>query len=278
MDEPSQPAPVLTIGGSDSGGAAGIQADLKTFTALHVYGMSALTVVTAQNSAQVAAVHYVPATFLAAQIDAVLEDYGAAAIKTGFIGRVELINTAAERLHFWQAKAPERVGALVVDPVLVNHRGEAMFGPEVTEAYRRRLLPLALLVTPNRAEAALLAGQSVDGIAAAESAARALHSMGARHVLVKGIPGGEQLIDLFFDGVRGQELATPRLDTANTHGSGDTLSAAIAARLAQGLSLAEAIGQGRAYTRAALLGSRGWRLGADHGPLQHWASAEEDDR
>lgn len=275
-DAISQPPAVLTIGGSDSGGAAGIQADLKSFTALRVYGMSAVTAVTAQNSARVAAVHYLPAAFLAAQIDAVLQDYGAAAIKTGFIGRVELVGTVAERLRFWQAETPERVGPLVVDPVLVNHRGEPMFGREVTEAYRE-VLPLATLVTPNRAEAALLTGQAVDGVAAAEQAARALQEMGARHVLLKGIPDGEQMADLFFDGVACLTLASPREETGNTHGSGDTLSAAIAAGLAQGLPLLEAIRRGRAYTLAALRGSRGWRLGAGHGPLQHWANLDEDD-
>lgn len=277
MNDSSQPAPVLTIGGSDSGGAAGIQADLKTFTALRVYGMSAITAVTAQNSVRVAAVHYLPAGFLAAQIDAVLEDYGAAALKTGFVGRVELVQAIAERLQFWWAETPGRIGPLVVDPVLVNHQAETMFGPEVTEAYRQRLLPLARLVTPNRAEAALLAGQAVDHMAAGESAARALHNMGAESVLLKGIPDGERFVDLFYDGRQSHELSSPRLETTNTHGSGDTLSAAIAAGLAQGLPLPEAIRRGRAYTLAALRGSRSWRLGAGHGPLQHWASTVEDE-
>jgi hydroxymethylpyrimidine/phosphomethylpyrimidine kinase len=277
MDDTSQPAPVLTIGGSDSGGAAGIQADLKTFTALRVYGMSALTAVTAQNSARVTAVHYLPAEFLAAQIDAVLEDYGAAALKTGFIGRVELVHVAAERFRTWREEAPERVGPLVVDPVLVNHRGEGMFGREVTEAYRQTLLPLATLVTPNRGEAALLAGFVVDSIVTAGKAARELHRMGARHVLVKAIPEGQRLADLYFDGYETQLLVSPRLNTPNTHGSGDTLSAAIAAGLAQGLPLLEAIRRGRAYTVAAIGGSLNWRVGAGHGPLRHWAAPEEDD-
>ncbi len=277
MDATSQPPPVLTIGGSDSGGAAGIQADLKSFTALRVYGMSALTAVTAQNSARVAAVHYLPAEFLAAQIDAVLQDYGAAAIKSGFIGRAELVRAAAERLRYWQGEEPERVGPLVVDPVLVNHRHEAMFGPEVTEAYRKALLPLATLVTPNRAEAALLTGQAVDGVAAAERAARALHSMGVRHVLVKGLAHGEQMADLFFDGVTCLTLASRRVETGNSHGSGDTLSAAIAAGLARGLPLLEAVRRGREYTLAALRGSRDWRLGAGHGPLRHWSSSGEEE-
>jgi hydroxymethylpyrimidine/phosphomethylpyrimidine kinase len=272
-----QPVPVLTIGGSDSGGAAGIQADLKTFTALRVYGMSAITAVTAQNSARVAAVLYLPADFLAAQIDAVLEDYGAAAIKTGFIGRAELIEVIAERLRTWQARALEHVGRLVIDPVLANHRGESMFGPEVDEAYRQLLLPLASLVVPNRAEAALLSRQPVDNLVEGETAAQALHRMGAKHVLLKGIPAREALIDLYYDGQAMVPLAAPRLETANTHGSGDTLSAAIAASLAQGQPLLEAIRRARAYTQAGLRGSQGWRLGAGHGPLQHWAGVDKDD-
>lgn len=160
----SLPLPVLTIAGSDSGGAAGLQADLKTWAALGVYGMSAITAVTAQNSVLVRQAHFLPPEMVAAQIDAVLSDYGAAAIKTGFIGRVELIEIIAERLGYWGGGGgglPTRP-TLIVDPVLVNHRGEAMFGPEVAAAYRALLFPLADLVTPNGAEARLL-GVSLDG-------------------------------------------------------------------------------------------------------------------
>ena len=143
-----QPIPLLTIAGSDSGGAAGVQADLKTWAALGAYGLSAVTAVTAQNSATVAAVHYLPPEMIAAQIDAVLSDYGAAAIKTGFLGRVEIIEVVAERLRYWAKEGglPTRP-TVVVDPVLVNHRGEAMFAPEVAAAYRELLFPLADLVT-----------------------------------------------------------------------------------------------------------------------------------
>jgi hydroxymethylpyrimidine/phosphomethylpyrimidine kinase len=276
MQDSSPPIPILTIGGSDSGGAAGIQADLKTFTALRVYGMSVLTAVTAQNSVRVAAVHYLPADFLAAQIDAVFEDYGAAAIKTGFVGRTELIQTVAERLRIWQAAEPARARPLVVDPVLVNHRGEAMFGPEVVEAYCQLLLPIATLITPNLAEAALLTGQPVDDLAGAETAAQALVRLGAQNVLLKGIRAERQIVDLYFDGVRPHQIPAPYLETGNTHGSGDTLSAAITVGLARGLPLLESIRQAQAYTRAALRGSRDWRLGAGHGPLQHWSALDDD--
>lgn len=272
----NQPPPVLTIGGSDSGGAAGIQADLKSFTAWRVYGMSVLTAVTAQNSVRVAAVHYLPPDFVAAQIDAVLADYGAAVVKTGFIGRAELVELIAGRLHAWLTRDPARVGPLVVDPVLVNHRGEAMFGPEVSDAYSRLLLPLATLVLPNRAEAALLTGKAVTTIADAETAARALSTMGAQNVLVKGIPGEQEIADLFFDRGQVQIWRAPTLETTNTHGSGDTLSAAIAAGLAQGAPLQEAIARARAYTQAALRGGSTWRLGAGHGPLAHWMPIDDD--
>jgi hydroxymethylpyrimidine/phosphomethylpyrimidine kinase len=269
-----QPPVVLTIGGSDSGGAAGIQADLKTFTAWRVYGMSALAAVTAQNSVRVAVVQYLPDDFVVAQIDAVLGDYGAAAVKTGFLGRASVVSAVAACLSGWQERAGVRLGPLVVDPVLVNHRGEAMFGPDVTGAYHQ-LLPLAALVTPNRAEAALLAGARVESLSAAEEAARRLHALGAGAVLVKGIRAGSEIVDLFFDGSETHALAAPYLATANTHGSGDTLAAAIAAGLAWELPLAAAIERARAYTAAALRGASGWRLGAGHGPLQHWIGDDE---
>jgi hydroxymethylpyrimidine/phosphomethylpyrimidine kinase len=260
-----QPPAVLTIGGSDSGGAAGIQADLKTFTAWRVYGMSALAVVTAQNSMRVAAVHYLPDDFVVAQIDAVLGDYGAAAVKTGFLGRASLVSAVAACLRGWQERAGERLGPLIADPVLVNHRGEAMFGPDVAGAYRQ-LLPLAALATPNRAEAALLSGAPVETLAAAEEAARQIHALGAGAVLVKGIRAGSEIVDLFFDGSETHALAAPYLATANTHGSGDTLSAAIAAGLARRMPLLAAIKRARAYTTAAIRGGSGWRLGGGPWP------------
>ena len=269
-----QPQAVLTIGGSDSGGAAGIQADLKTFTAWRVYGMSALAAVTAQNSVRVAAVHYLPDDFVVAQIDAVLEDYGAASVKTGFLGRASLVSAVAACLRGWQERAGGQLGPLVVDPVLVNHRGESMFGPDVGGAYRR-LLPLAALATPNRAEAALLAGAPVETLAAAQEAARQIHALGAGAVLVKSIRAGSEIVDLFFDGRKAHALAAPHLATANTHGSGDTLSAAIAAGLARGMPLLAAIEGARAYTAAAIRGGSSWRLGAGHGPLQHLGEGDE---
>lgn len=266
MSEP-QPAKVLTIGGSDSGGAAGLQADLKTFTALGVYGMSAVSVVTAQNSVRVGAVHALPPDLLAAQIGLVLSDYGADAVKTGFLGQRQLVEAVAGTLRpFLQKKQTP----LVVDPVLVNHRGEAMFDDAVTDAYRTHLLPGCTLLTPNRREAALLSGETGTAWADVGAAAHALLQLGASAVLVKGVWRDDGAFgDLFHDGERLHFLEGDYVETIHTHGSGDTLSAAVAAFLAQGLSLLEAIQSARAFTAKAIRGGAQWQMGAGHGPLDH---------
>jgi hydroxymethylpyrimidine/phosphomethylpyrimidine kinase len=258
----------LSIAGSDSGGAAGLQADLKTWTALGVYGMSAVTVVTAQNSVRVERAHFLPPDLVAAQIDAVLSDYGAAAIKTGFLGRVELIEAVAERLASWRERLSPRP-FILVDPVLVNHRGEPMFPPEVAAAVRERLFPPADLVTPNRHEAALLAGRPLPDVGDGEGLARFLASLGAERVLLKGVRIGVEVVDAYWDGREVALLGQPAIDTENLHGSGDTLSAAICAFTAKGLPLLDAIRQAQSYTHAAIGRGAGWRLGAGHGPLGH---------
>lgn len=260
------PLPLLTIAGSDSGGAAGLQADLKTWTTFGCYGMSAITAVTAQNSERVAAVHYLPPELVAAQIDAVLSDYGAAAIKTGFLGRVEIVEVVAERLAHWCGGGMQARPHVVIDPVLVNHRGEAMFGPEVAAAYRELLFPLADLVTPNRVEAGLLGVE----IEKPEGKGEGTHWPDRPRLLVKGWRRDErQMVDLFWDGRRWHHLAQPFIDTANTHGSGDTLSAAMCALAAQGHDWPEAVRRAQAYTHAAIQRGANWRLGAGHGPLGH---------
>jgi hydroxymethylpyrimidine/phosphomethylpyrimidine kinase len=258
-----EPAKVLTIAGSDSGGAAGLQADLKTFTALGVYGMSVVTAVTAQNSHEVRAVHFLPAAFVVAQLEAVLSDYGAGAIKTGFIGNAALIAQIAGMLTSYG------LPPLVVDPVLVNHRGEAMFGDDVPAAYLTQLAPLARLITPNAREASLLADMTVDSVAAAGRAAAVIRQRGAASVLITGIVAGVEVIDLLDDGEQ-QLFRSPRIATGNMHGSGDTLSAAVTAFLAQGDELLPAIEQARAFTNGAIRRAAGWRLGAGHGPLAHF--------
>lgn len=255
------PVRVLTVAGSDSGGAAGLQADLRAWAVLAVYGMSVITAVTAQNSIAVHAVQFMGPELIAAQLDAVLADYGADAVKTGFLGRVEIVETAAKKLaHYATAH-------LVVDPVLVNHKGVAMFPAEVTAAYRRYLLPLAEVVTPNCHEAGLLAGVEVRCVAEAETAARRLHDLGARNVLLKRIPAGNHWLDLLFDGQTMQRLPTPKIETENVHGAGDTLSAAVCAWLAQGEEMATAVAQAQQFTARAIQNSAGWQLGAGHGPV-----------
>ncbi len=264
------PLPLLTIAGSDSGGAAGLQADLKTWAALgqnaiSVYGMSAITAVTAQNSVAVKQAHYLPPEMIAAQIDAVLSDYGAAAIKTGFLGRVEIIEAVAERLALWRETLQPRP-YIVIDPVLVNHRGEAMFSPDVAAAYRELLFPLADLITPNAAEAALLEVTSDERRVTSSS-----RLPDGPRMLLKGLWRGAEIVDVYWDGAELVELPQPRIDTANTHGSGDTLSAAVCAFVAQGYDWLEAIRRAQAFTYAAIRRGAGWRLGAGHGPLGHFS-------
>lgn len=262
----SEPVKVLTIAGSDSGGAAGLQADLKTFSALGVYGMSAITAVTAQNSLRVEGVHSIPAEFVAAQIEAVLADYGAASIKTGFIGQAETIQSIASELVRYKRGGQF---SLVVDPVLVDHKGKSMFPAGVATAYAEYLLSLADLVTPNLAEAKLFTGLPVTSLATMETVARRIHALGSHWVLVKGARSGSKVVDLLFDGREALLLRSPFVDSPNTHGSGDTLSAAICAYLALGLTMVEAVGRARDFTLAAIRGSIHWKLGGGHGPLNH---------
>lgn len=262
-----QPAKLLTIGGSDSGGAAGVQADLKTWTALGVYGMSAMTAVTAQNSVSVDDVAWMTPRFLMAQLDAVLTDYGADAAKTGFLGRPELIVAASAKLQRY------RVRHVVIDPVLVNHRGQPMFSHALTLSYQMYLLPLAALLTPNRHEAALLAHSSLPESAELDrmrGLARRLRQFGPRAVLVKGGQDGGERVDVFYDGYSFHELRSPHIDTINTHGAGDTLSAAAAAFLAQGADVETAVRRAHAFTHRAIARAANWRLGGGHGPLSHF--------
>ncbi|HYG67768.1 MAG TPA: bifunctional hydroxymethylpyrimidine kinase/phosphomethylpyrimidine kinase, partial [Anaeromyxobacteraceae bacterium] len=226
----------LTIAGSDSGGGAGIQADLRTFAAHGLHGTSALTAVTAQNSVGVTDWAALPPRLVLAQIEAVATDMTVAATKTGMLANAEIVVAVAE--------AAERfaLGPLVVDPVMVAKSGDRLLDAEAERAYVTRLLPLAALVTPNLREAEALLGRPVRDLAGMRDAARALHALGPRAVLVKGgaLPGAEA-IDVLFDGHDTVELPVPRVDTRNTHGTGCTLSAAIASRLALGDGLLDAV-------------------------------------
>lgn len=261
-----QPPKVLTVAGSDSGGAAGLQADLKTFTVLGVYGMNAVTVVTAQNSVQVAALEAMPPALVHGQIKAVLQDYGAEAIKTGFLGSAELVEAVADTLAPYRA---EYRTPLVVDPVLVNHRGKPMFGQQVTDAYRHLLLPGCTVVTPNRREAALLCGREVETWSQLIDAARELRQLGVEAVLITNVWRDDQRGDLFYDGATTSFLKVVHVETGNTHGSGDTLSAAMAAYLAQGMAPPESVRRAQAFTARCIRDAVEWRMGAGHGPLNH---------
>lgn len=276
----AQPLPILTVAGLDSGGAAGLAADWKTFAALGAYGMGAMTVVTAQNSVEVRQAQFLPPEMVVAQIEAVLEDYGAAAIKTGFIGNADTIQAIAKCLIRWK-QIP-----LVVDPVLVNHKGQAMFPAEVAAAYQQYLFPLATLITPNRHEAALLTGLPVRDKEEMIAAAHQLHTFGPQHVLIKGLREEEKIVDVWWDGARARArargdlssssssscssfhwLAGERIETANTHGSGDTLSAAATVFLAQGVEMETVLWQAKWFTHRAIVTAAAWQLGAGHGPV-----------
>jgi hydroxymethylpyrimidine/phosphomethylpyrimidine kinase len=255
------PKKLLTIAGSDSGGAAGLQADLKTWTAVRAYGMSVITAVTAQNSYFVNAVQFMTPDFVVAQLDAVLSDYGVDGIKTGFIGQADLIQIIAAKLQ--EFTAPH----LVVDPVLVNHKGHPMFSTDVMQAYRQHLFPLAELITPNCREAEVLTGLSVKNVAEMETAARHLHSLGPQNILIKRGLVGDEIVDVLFDGATMMNFRSIKIDTQNTHGSGDVLSAATCAFLAKECVVETAVVQARRLTHTAIHNAVHWRLGAGHGPL-----------
>jgi hydroxymethylpyrimidine/phosphomethylpyrimidine kinase len=257
----------LTIAGSDSGGGAGIQADLKTFAALGVYGMSALTAITAQNTVGVQGVVELPADFVGLQIDVVLTDIGADAVKTGMLSNSEIIGVIAAKMQEY------RVDNLVVDPVMVAKSGDPLLRPEARQALIERLIPLAKVLTPNLQEARVLTGLEIDSLAAMKEAARAIQRLGARNVVVKGghLPGSPESIDVLYDGHDFTEFAAPRLATKNTHGTGCTFASAIAAGLAKGQSVPEAVGAAKAYLTAVLRASVDLHLGQGHGPLNHFA-------
>jgi hydroxymethylpyrimidine/phosphomethylpyrimidine kinase len=252
----------LTIAGSDSGGGAGIQADLKTFSAFRVFGMSVLTAVTAQNSLGVQGVFSLPAEFVARQIDSVLSDFGADAVKIGMLSTAPIIETVAERLR---AHRQERI---VLDPVMVAKSGDPLLEPAARAALVRAVLPLAEVVTPNLPEAATLAGIPVDTEADMEAAARRILALGPRTVLVKGGHLKDSATDLLWNGRVLTRFTATRIDSPNTHGTGCTYSAAIAANLARGLALLDAVREAKAYVTAAL--RAGFQPGRGVGALRHF--------
>ncbi len=256
---------ILTIAGSDSGGGAGIQADLKVFAAHGIYGMSAITALTAQNTLGVQGIFNVSPAFVAQQIDSVMSDIGADAWKTGMLANAEIISVVAERARYYG------IQRLVVDPVMVAKGGDPLLDPNARDTLIARLLPLASIVTPNRYEAQVLTGIEIRTVDDARQAAAVIHQLGARSVLVKGghLPSTEAAIDVFYDGCTWSEISAPRLATRNTHGTGCTLASAITVALVQEHTLKAAVQQAKAYLTAALRLADALHIGHGHGPLNH---------
>ena len=252
----------LTIAGSDSGGGAGIQADLKTFSAFRVFGMSVITAVTAQNSLGVQGVENLPPAFVALQLRSVLEDFGADAAKCGMLSTAPIIDAVAATL------AERPVEKLVVDPVMVAKSGDPLLEPDARKALADRILPLALVVTPNLSEAEALAGIPVTERSDMEEAARRIHALGPRYVLVKGGHLKGDAVDLLWNGRAFTEFSAPRVDSPNTHGTGCTFSAAIAAGLARGQALGDSIRSAKAYVTRAI--REGFKAGHGVGQLRHF--------
>ena len=252
----------LTIAGSDSGGGAGIQADLKTFAALGVYGMSVITALTAQNTREVLAVVEPPPEMVGAQIDAVMSDIGADAVKTGMLSSADIVAQVATGIERYDMKN------VVVDPVMVAKSGDRLLREDAVGAVIDLLLPLTYIVTPNIPEAEVLSGRDIQNDAGMIEAARAIHARGARFVVVKGGHREGDAVDIVFDGSGVERLSSPRVDTRNTHGTGCTFSAAIAARLAAGRGPLDAIRDAKDYLYGALLNS--YEIGAGHSPVHHF--------
>jgi hydroxymethylpyrimidine/phosphomethylpyrimidine kinase len=262
----------VTIAGSDSGGGAGIQADLKTFAALGVYGASVIVALTAQNTQGVSGIHDVPADFIRAQIDAVFSDLAIGAVKIGMLSQTKSIEVVAKGL------ADHRAGNIVLDPVMVATSGDRLLATDAVVALRELLIPRALVVTPNLPEAAALVGASpARNEKEMEIQARELLVLGARNVLIKGGHGsGDESVDLLIGQGGVVRLSAKRIATGNLHGTGCTLSSAIAAGLASGLDLQEASRQAKAYVTGAIAAADTLKIGHGHGPLHHFYQSGRD--
>jgi hydroxymethylpyrimidine/phosphomethylpyrimidine kinase len=256
----------VTIAGSDSSAGAGIQADLKTFAALGVYGASVIAALTAQNTRRVSAIHDVPAEFVTAQIDAVFSDLAVGAVKIGMLARAPVIEAVAAGLDRWKANN------VVLDPVMIATSGDRLLAPDAIDVLKRELIPRARVVTPNLPEAAALLDT---GIAADEDAMRAqaerILALGAQAVLLKGGHGeGAESVDFLFDGDALTGIRAPRIATRNTHGTGCTLSSAIAAGLAKGQDLTAAVVYAKDYVTKAIAAADRLAVGPGHGPVHHF--------
>jgi hydroxymethylpyrimidine/phosphomethylpyrimidine kinase len=253
----------LTIAGSDSGGGAGIQADLKAITLLGGYGMSVLTALTAQNTVGVQAIHEVPARFVETQIDSVLSDIGADAIKTGMLANAEIVEVVARKIRQYGVRK------VVVDPVMVAKSGDSLLREDAQAALINRLLPLSLVVTPNLPEASVLTGFKVTSLEGMKKAAHRIHELGAKHVVVKGGHLKGMAIDLLYDGRRFHEIESKRIETKNTHGTGCTFASAIATLLARGERVPEAVRKAKTFITLAI--QSGLPLGKGTGPTNPFA-------
>ena len=254
---------VLTIAGSDSSAGAGIQADLKTFAALGVYGTCAITAITAQNTRGVTAVQETPPDIVAAQIDAVAADIRPDAIKTGMLASAPIIEVVAAKVREYG------LPNLVVDPVMVAKSGDRLLRDDAVTVLRDLLLPLAAVVTPNLPEAEVLAGFAIDSDEDVRRAAKEIVGLGARAVVVKGgHREAAEAVDVLYDGTTFRDYSAPRIDTTSTHGTGCTFASAIAAYLARGEPLAEAVGRAKEYLTEAL--RRAYPIGGGHGPVHHF--------
>ncbi|MGI6450565.1 MAG: bifunctional hydroxymethylpyrimidine kinase/phosphomethylpyrimidine kinase [Desulfitobacteriia bacterium] len=253
---------VLTIAGSDSCGGAGIQADLKTFAAHAVYGMSAITAVTAQNTQGVVAIQDISPEIIAKQIEAIFEDIRVDALKIGMVSVIDTIRTIADRLKYYQAQN------IVLDPVMISKSGFALLQPEAQEALQEYLLPLATIVTPNLPEAEALTGRTISNLKEMREAAARIAALGPSYVLVKGGHLESQAVDILFDGNSYYEFEAPRCKTKNTHGTGCTLSASLAANLAKGMEVVKAVEASKKYITTAI--EHSLALGKGVGPTHHF--------
>ncbi|MDO3637733.1 bifunctional hydroxymethylpyrimidine kinase/phosphomethylpyrimidine kinase [Mycolicibacterium arseniciresistens] len=275
LTPPSETPPrVMTIAGSDSGGGAGIQADLRTFALLGVHGLVAVTAVTVQNSVGVKGFHEIPLDVVAGQIDAVASDIGVQAAKTGMLASSAIIETVADA---WRAVAPDGAVPLVVDPVCASMHGDPLLHPSALDALRTQLFPLATVVTPNLDEVRLLVGIDVVDEESQREAARALHGLGPRWALVKGghLRSSAHSPDLLYDGAEFHEFDISRIDTGHDHGAGDTLAAATAAALAHGYTVPDAVAFGKRWVTECLRAA--YPLGHGHGPVSALFRLHESD-
>lgn len=254
----------LTIAGSDSGGGAGIQADLKTFQELGVFGMSALTAITAQNTQTVTGIYELSEEAVARQIDAVAEDIGIDAVKTGMIASTSIMEVIADKIR------QHRLSPLVIDPVMISKSGAALLDKPARQALKQTLLPLATLITPNLHEAEVIVNRSLSTSQERMDAAKQILDMGASAVVIKGgHTEDEEAVDLFYDGEEFHTFSAPRYHTPHTHGTGCTFSAALAASLAKGESMYKAVETAKQFITKAI--SHSLNIGKGHGPTNHWA-------